>query len=138
MATGRGVDLSDPSESFREFWAEPHVCTLTTIRPDGTPHVVPVNATLDLATGTARVLCSSGSHKARLVRAAGRAGARVALCQVDGRRWATLEGLAVVREDPEFRADAEARATARYRKPPRPNPDRVVLRITLTRALSNL
>ncbi|MCA1188812.1 MULTISPECIES: pyridoxamine 5'-phosphate oxidase family protein [unclassified Saccharopolyspora] len=138
MASSRAVDLAAASAGFLSFWAEPHVATLTTVRPDGTPHVVPVNSTLDVSAGTARVLCSAGSHKARRVRAAGAAGARVALCQVDGRRWATVEGVAVVRDDPEFRADAEARAEARYGRPPRPNPNRVVIEITVTRALSNL
>jgi len=128
----------EPSADLLAFWAEPHVCTLTTVRPDGTPHVVPVNATLDAAAGTARVLCSRGSHKARQVRAAGPGGARVALCQVDGRRWSTVEGVAVVRDEPDFVADAESRHEQRYARPPRANPDRVVLEITVTGLLSNL
>ncbi|MGW0892030.1 pyridoxamine 5'-phosphate oxidase family protein [Saccharopolyspora sp. NPDC002578] len=138
MAKSRTVSLSEASAEFLAFWAEPHVCTLTTVRADGTPHVVPVNSTLDVATGIARVLSSRDSHKARQVRASGEPGARVALCQVDGRRWSTLEGVAVVRDDPAVVADAEARATARYGRPPRPNPNRVILEITVTRALSNL
>ena len=108
------------------------------MRPDGTPHVVPVNSTLDAATGIARVLSSSTSHKVRQVRAAGDPGARVALCQVDGRYWSTVEGVAVVRDDPDAVADAESRATHRYGRSPRPNPRRVVLEITATRVLSNL
>lgn len=134
----RKVALSAPSPEFLEFWAEPHRCTLTTVRPDGTPHVVPVNSTLDAATGIARVLSSSTSHKVRQVRAAGESGARVALCQVDGRRWSTVEGIAVIRDDPGAVADAESRATHRYGRAPRPNPRRVVLEITATRVLSNL
>ncbi|MGF1429796.1 pyridoxamine 5'-phosphate oxidase family protein [Kitasatospora sp. LaBMicrA B282] len=122
------------SDEFLAFWAERHICTLTTMRPDGTPHVVPVGATYDPATGIARVITSAGSRKARNVVAAGAGGARVALCQVDGGRWATLEGIAVVRRDPAAVADAEARYARRYRTP-RPNPDRVVLEITVTRTL---
>ncbi|WP_329577508.1 PPOX class F420-dependent oxidoreductase [Kitasatospora sp. NBC_01250] len=122
------------SAEFLAFWAERHLCTLTTLRPNGTPHVVPVGATYDPATGIARVITSSGSRKARNVLAAGEAGARVALCQVDGARWATLEGRAVVRQDAESVADAEERYTRRYRAP-RPNPERVVIEVKVTRVL---
>ncbi len=122
------------SEAFLAFWVERHLCTLTTLRPDGTPHVVPVGATYDPLTGIARVITSGGSRKARNVLAAGEAGARVALCQVDGGRWATLEGVAVVRSSPGEVADAEARYALRY-KAPRPNPERVVIEIAVTRAL---
>jgi hypothetical protein len=95
---------------------------------------VPVGATLDLETGVARVITSGTSYKARLIAADG---ALVALCQVDGRRWSTLEGRAVVRTEPEQVADAERRYTARY-KPPRPNPARVVVEIQVTRVLGNV
>ncbi|WP_266289994.1 pyridoxamine 5'-phosphate oxidase family protein [Kitasatospora sp. NBC_01287] len=122
------------SDEFLAFWTERHLCTLTTLRPDGTPHVVPVGATYDPATGTARVITSAGSRKARNVAAAGERGARVALCQVDGARWATLEGIAVLRREPEAVADAEDRYARRYRAP-RPNPERAVIEITVTRTL---
>ncbi|MFI9271428.1 pyridoxamine 5'-phosphate oxidase family protein [Kitasatospora sp. NPDC052896] len=128
------IPVPVPGPEFLAFWAERHLCTLTTLRPDGTPHVVPVGATYDPATGVARVITSAASRKARNVEAAGEGGARVALCQVDGGRWATLEGVAVVRRDPAAVADAEARYARRYRTP-RPNPDRVVLEITVTRTL---
>ncbi|GAA0444774.1 PPOX class F420-dependent enzyme [Acrocarpospora corrugata] len=121
--------------TFEAFWKERHLCTLTTIRPDGTPHVVPVGVTLDGS--TARVITSGGSRKAEHVRAAGPAGAPVAVCQVDGRRWSTLEGRAVIRDDPASIADAESRYAARYRQP-RPNPRRVVIEIEVTRILGNL
>ncbi|WP_035844607.1 pyridoxamine 5'-phosphate oxidase family protein [Kitasatospora azatica] len=119
---------------FLAFWAERHICTLTTLRPDGTPHVVPVGATFDPETGIARVITSGGSRKARNVEAAGADGAVAALCQVDGGRWATLEGRAVLRREPAVVADAEQRYARRYRAP-RANPERVVIEITVTRAL---
>jgi len=130
MLTNKGAD-------FGEFWAERHLCTLTTLRADGTPHVVPVGVTLDVGTGVARVITSGGSHKVRHIVAAGSAGAPAAVCQVDGRRWSTLEGLAVVRRDAESVADAERRYAERYRQP-RPNPQRVVIEIQVTRALGTV
>jgi PPOX class probable F420-dependent enzyme len=130
-------DLAARGEPFAEFWRERHLCTLTTVRPDGTPHVVAVGATLDLATATVRVITSGGSRKARLAGAAGAAGAAVAVCQVDGRRWSTLEGRAVVRDDAESVADAERRYGQRYRTP-RINPRRVVLEIAITRVLGSV
>lgn len=129
--------LSTKGEDFRAFWTERHLCTLTTVRRDGTPHVVPVGVTLDVEAGTARVITSGGSSKVRHVLAAGEAGAAVAVCQVDGARWSTLEGRAVIRREPEAVADAERRYERRYRTP-RPNPERVVVEITVTRVLGNV
>jgi PPOX class probable F420-dependent enzyme len=115
------------------FFTERHLATLTTLRADGSPHAVPVGVTFDPATGTARVITSGTSAKARHVRAGQ---VRVAVCQVDGRCWATLEGTAVVREDAAAVADAETRYTARYQAP-RVNPARVVLEISVDRVLGN-
>jgi F420H(2)-dependent biliverdin reductase len=113
------------------FLAERHLATLTTLRPDGSPHTVPVGFTYDPATATARVITSGGSAKARHVRDGA---SRVALCQVDGRRWLTLEGTAVVRDDRAAVAGAEQRYATRYRAP-RENPARVVLEISVDRVL---
>jgi F420H(2)-dependent biliverdin reductase len=126
-------DLDDLDPALLTFLTERHLATLTTLRPDGTPHVVPVGVTYDAATRTARVITSGTSAKARHVRA-GRS--RVAVCQVDGRRWVTLEGTAVVRDDPASVADAEQRYARRYRTP-RENPARVVLEISVDRVLGN-
>jgi F420H(2)-dependent biliverdin reductase len=120
----------DVSPEFRAFWTERHLASLVTLRADGTPHVVPVGVTLDLDAGLARVICRGGSVKARNAAARGIA----AVSQVDGRRWSTLEGDAVVRSDPDAVADAERRYALRYRTP-RPNPERVVIEITVRRVL---
>ncbi|WP_443089428.1 pyridoxamine 5'-phosphate oxidase family protein [Yinghuangia sp. ASG 101] len=120
--------------AYLAFWREYHLCTLTTPRPDGTPHVVPVGVTFDPETRVARVITSRDSRKARNVRAAGDAGARVAVCQIDRARWATLEGTAFVRDDPASVAEAEHRYAERYH-PPRENPNRVVIEIRVDRAL---
>ena len=127
--------LSDGvSVQWREFWTERHLCTLVTLRPDGTPHVVPVGVTVDVDQEIARVICRDLSQKARNVTAAGDDGLRVAVSQVEGRRWSTLEGRAVVRSEPEAVRDAEERYARRYRVP-RENPHRVVLEIAVDRVL---
>jgi PPOX class probable F420-dependent enzyme len=126
---------SAATDDLREFWHEWHLCTLTTLRSDGSPHVVPVGVTVDEEFGIARVICRTGSVKARNVRAAGPEGAVVAVSQVDRRRWSTLEGRAVVREDAKSVRDAEQRYARRYQRTPRPNPQRVVIEITINRRL---
>jgi PPOX class probable F420-dependent enzyme len=127
------VDLRHLRPGLLTFLTERHLATLTTLRADGSPHVVPVGMTWDAATRTARVITSGTSAKARHVRE-GRT--RVAVCQVDGRRWLTLEGTAVVRDDAAAVREAEERYAARYRRP-RENPARVVLEISVDRVLGN-
>ncbi|MBO1414092.1 pyridoxamine 5'-phosphate oxidase family protein [Streptomyces sp. FH025] len=127
-------DPRDLDDAFLAFWRERHIATLTTTRPDGTPHVVPVGVTFQPEAGIARVITSRTSRKARNVEAAGPQGLRVAVCQVDRARWSTLEGVAVLRDAPEQVADAERRYAERYREP-RVNPDRVVIEITVDRVL---
>ncbi|WP_055545622.1 pyridoxamine 5'-phosphate oxidase family protein [Streptomyces sp. NBRC 110028] len=129
------LDPRHPDPAYLAFWRERHVCTLTTLRPDGTPHVVPIGVTYDPGAGLARVIASGHSRKVAHVRAAGEDGARVAVCQMAGKRWATLEGTARVRTEPELIADAERRYTERYERTPRPNPHRVLIEITITRAM---
>ncbi|MEU5262564.1 TIGR03618 family F420-dependent PPOX class oxidoreductase [Amycolatopsis sp. NPDC021455] len=130
------IDLDGRGPDFRTFWTERRLATLTTVRPDGTPHVVAVGVTVDFDAGLARVITFAPSVKARLVRAAGDDGIPVAVCQLDGPKWSTLEGRAVLRDDPESVRDAENRYAARYRQP-KPNPQRVVIEITVTRVLGN-
>ncbi|HVL84440.1 MAG TPA: TIGR03618 family F420-dependent PPOX class oxidoreductase [Pseudonocardia sp.] len=126
----RRLDPAVASDEFRRFWTERLLATLVTLRADGSPHAVPVGVTLDLDAGIARVICSRGSQKARNAARGGRA----AVSQVDGRRWSTLEGEVTLRTEPDAVADAERRYGARYREP-RPNPERVVLEIAVTRVL---
>ncbi|MEU5779622.1 pyridoxamine 5'-phosphate oxidase family protein [Micromonospora lupini] len=135
MAGDHRLDIRD--DRVAAFCAERHLATLTTLRADGTPHVVPVGVTLDAAAGLARVITSGTSHKARQVAAAGDTGTPVAVCHVDGRRWLTIEGRAVLRSDRAAVAEAERRYAERYRTP-RPNPERVVIEITVTGLLGSL
>ena len=126
-------DLDDLGPDLLAFLAERHLATLTTLRGDGTPHVVPVGVTFDPDGRLARVITSGTSAKARHVR---EGQTRVAVCQVEGRRWVTLEGSATVREDRESVAEAERRYAERYRTP-RENPARVVIEIAVDRILGN-
>lgn len=135
MAPSYPVDPRRPDAAYLSFWRERHLCTLTTLRPDGSPHVVPVGVTYDPEAGLARVIANKSSAKVGHVLAAGPDGVRVAACQVDGRRWATLEGRATVSVDPGRIAEAERCYTERYGRVPSPNPSRVVIEIELTSAL---
>jgi PPOX class probable F420-dependent enzyme len=126
------IDPADPGPDVLAFLTERHLATLTTLRPDGSPHVVPVGVTYDPSTRTARVITSGTSAKARHLRDGG----RVAVCQLDGRRWLTLEGTAAVRENAAAVADAVERYAVRYRQP-RENPVRVVIEISVDRILGN-
>lgn len=128
-------DVRNPGPEYLAFWRERHVCTLTTLRADGTPHVVPVGVTYDPQTRLARVITSKNTRKVAHVLAAGPQGARVAVCQMQGRRWATLEGVATVRTESGQVEDAVRRYAERYERTPAHNPDRVVIEIAVDRAL---
>ncbi|MFI6452420.1 pyridoxamine 5'-phosphate oxidase family protein [Streptosporangium amethystogenes] len=117
--------------AIEDFLAEPHVATLTTLRPDGSPHVVAVRFTWDGQAGLARVLTVDTTRKARnLVTGPG---GRAALCQAVGFRWMTLEGLATVHDAPGRVAEGARRYTARYGAPPPAPPGLVVIEIAVDR-----
>ena len=113
-----------------DFWTERHLCSLTTLRPDGSPHVFRVGCALDLVVGWGWVITLGTS----LMAANGARDGRVAVCAVDGGRWSTLEGTVTVREDEASVQRAVDRYAARYRQP-QPNPLRVALRIEVDRFL---
>jgi F420H(2)-dependent biliverdin reductase len=124
------LDPRDLPADVLAFLRERHLATLTTLRPDGTPHVVPVGFTWDDGAKVARVITSGPSRKARNAVVGGRA----VLAQVDGRRWLALEGPVEVLTDGPAVREAEDRYAARYRRP-RENPARVVLQISVDRVL---
>jgi PPOX class probable F420-dependent enzyme len=113
------------------FLADRHLATLTTLRPDGTPHVVAVGFTWDDEAGLVRVMATGSSRKAAHVRAGS---PRAVVAQVDGRRWLSLEGVPSVSDDPERVAEAVRRYALRYRQPSE-NPARVVIEIAVDRVL---
>jgi PPOX class probable F420-dependent enzyme len=127
-----GLDPTALPVSTTEFLAERHLATLTTLRPDGSPHVVAVGFTWDAPAGLVRVISFAPSRKARNLVAT--PGSRAAVCQVDGGRWLTMEGPAVVTDDPERVAEAVRRYAERYRQPGERD-DRVAIEITVDRVL---
>jgi F420H(2)-dependent biliverdin reductase len=118
--------------ALETFWTERHLCTLTTLRADGTPHVVPVGVALDHEQQCAWIITSRTSRKVRNLEVA----PVLAACQVDGRRWSTLEGEGEVLADPASVARAEEQYAGRYRTP-RVNPERVAVRIRVHRFLTS-
>lgn len=120
-------------EAALRFLRDRHLATLTTLRRDGSPHVVPVGFTWDQQERLVRVITSGDSQKAHNALRGGRA----VICQVDGRRWLSLEGEAAVLVHPEPVSDAVRRYAERYRAP-RENPARVVLQISVDRVLGLL
>ena len=128
------TDVVTLDDAASAFVAERHLATLTTLRPDGSPHVVAVGFTWDSDAGLARVITFAPSRKARNVLAA--PGGRAAVSQVDGGRWLTLEGPAVVTDDPARVAEGVRRYAARYRDP-KERDDRVVIEIQVDRVLGH-
>jgi PPOX class probable F420-dependent enzyme len=124
------IPLDDLSAEVTAFLRERHLATLTTPRPDGTPHVAPVCFTYQPDARLARVITFAAARRVALIGS----GARVALCQVDGARWLTLEGAAVVTDDPDRVAEAERRFAERYRQP-RERDDRVAVEIAVDRMM---
>ena len=124
------LDLHRLDPAVVDFLRENHLATLTTLRADGSPHVVPVGFAYDPADRTVRIITAAGSRKARNAERGGRA----AVSQVDGGRWLTLEGTIRLRTDPEGVAAAEAAYAARYQAP-RERHDRVAIEIAIDRIM---
>lgn len=124
------IDLDDIGDDARAFLRERHLASLTVLREDGSPHVTPVGFSYDDAARLARVITFAGATK---VRHLGHR-SRVALSQVDGPRWLTLEGEATVTADPDRVAVAERGFAERYR-PPHERDDRRAIEIRVDRIM---
>ena len=66
------LDLSALPAEVLAFLAERHLASLTTLRADGSPHVVPVGFSYDPAERLVRVITRSGSQKVANARRGGR------------------------------------------------------------------
>lgn len=118
------------NKSDLEFLIERHLGTLTTLRGDGSPHVVAIAFTYDQESGLVTIIASDGTQK--VVNA--ERGGRAVVCQVDGPRWLSLEG--PVRVDRTRRAVTEAvRGFEKRYRPARENPQRVAISIRVDRIL---
>ncbi len=124
------LDPDALGQAVLDFLDASHLATLTTLRADGSPHVVAVGFTYSVAERLVRVITFAGSVKACNAARNGRA----AVCQVDGGRWLTLEGVAEVSSDATRVATAVEMYAARYRQPGE-RPDRVVIEIAIDRIL---
>ncbi len=128
------LDPADLPSEVLAFLGERHLATLTTLRPDLSPHVVAVGFTFDAAARVARVITFAGSQKATNVARMESDGQRAAVCQVDGGRWLSLEGpVRLVTDAHGVRTGVDAYA-ARYRQP-KERDDRVVIEIAVERVL---
>lgn len=124
-------DPNDLPAAVLDFLEERHLASLTTLRSDGSPHVVPVGFSWDNALRVVRIITFEPSSKVSNVM---RGNTRAAVSQVDGGRWLTLEGVARVTRDPaevQLAVDGYAR---RYREPGSRS-DRVAIEISVDRVM---
>jgi F420H(2)-dependent biliverdin reductase len=128
-----GFPVDNLPETAITFLTDRHLASLSIAKPDGKVHVSPVGFTFDSQTGVARIITSSTARKSAHAATAGRA----SICQIDGAFWLTLEGTVRVTDDAAEVADAVARYEQRYR-PPRENPQRVVLIVDVERIYGRL
>ncbi len=112
------------------FLAEYHLASLTTMRADGSPHVVPVGFSYDADARLVRVITFASSLKYKNALRGGRA----VVSQVDGGRWLSLEGTVTGTADSEHVSLAVAGYAARYRQPGE-REDRVAIEISIDRIL---
>ncbi len=124
------LDLDDLGPEVLSFLRERHLATLTTLRSDGSPHVVPVGFGYDPDERVVRVISFAGSQK--VVNAS--RGDRAAVSQVDGGRWLTLEGEVRLVTDPAGVALAVAAYAERYQQPKQRH-DRVAIEIDVDRIM---
>jgi PPOX class probable F420-dependent enzyme len=127
----RSIDALSSAET--DFLTQRHLGALTTLRADGTPHVVAIAFTVDREAGLVHVISSDESQKVVNIERDPRA----AVCQVDGARWLTLEGSAVVTRDPK-RVQAAVQGFKRRYRPAGENPRRVAIEITVERVLGRV
>ena len=118
------------TDEMLAFLSEYHLASLTTLRRDGSPHVVPVGFSYDAELHVVRIITFPSSVKYKNALRGGRA----VVSQVDGGRWLSLEGTVTGTDDPTCVAAAVAGYAARYRQPGE-REDRVAIEIVVDRVL---
>jgi PPOX class probable F420-dependent enzyme len=113
-----------------EFLRERHLASLTTLRKDGSPHVVPVGFSFDTSSNEVRIITFAGSQKVKNAELGGRA----VVSQVDKGRWLSLEGTVRTTSDTTEVARAVSGYSTRY-QPPKERVDRVAIIITVDKIL---
>lgn len=118
------------TEGMLAFLSEYHLASLTTLRSDGSPHVVPVGFSYDPEMNVVRIITFPSSVKYKNALRGGRA----VVSQVDGGRWLSLEGTVSGTSDPTRVAAAVAGYASRYRDP-KERENRVAIEIAVDRVL---
>ena len=118
------------TDEMLAFLSEYHLASLTTLRKDGSPHVVPVGFSYDPAMHVVRIITFPSSVKYKNALRGGRA----VVSQVDGGRWLSLEGPVTAITEPTRVALAVDGYAARYRQP-KEREDRVAIEIAVDRVL---
>jgi PPOX class probable F420-dependent enzyme len=118
---------ADLTPEMLEFLRERHLATLTTLRPDGSPHVVPVGFTYDEEKHVVRVITFMPSQKAKHAQRGGRA----VVSQVGTVRLATRDN-----DNAEVN-EACARYAQRYRQP-KERDNRVAIIISVDRIMGRI
>ena len=114
------------------FLDERHLASLTLLRPDGSPHVTAVGFTWDQDSQLVRVITWAGSMKSKILEQ--QPNSRAVVCQIDGGRWLSLEGTAVVTSDEARCKEGTERYANRYRIP-QDRQDRTVIEISVDQIL---
>jgi PPOX class probable F420-dependent enzyme len=128
------LNPNDLDDGVLAFLRERHLATLTTLRTDGSPHVVAVGFSYDVAAKVARVITWATSQKAVNAGRMQANGQRAAVSQVDGGRWLTLEGPVRLVTDPDSVRPGIEGYAERYRDP-KDREDRAVVEIDVDRIL---
>lgn len=120
----------DITPEMLTFLSEYHLASLTTMRADGSPHVVPVGFSYDHDVRVVRIITFASSLKYKNALRGGRA----VVSQVDGGRWLTLEGIVSGTADATRVTAAVNGYAARYRQPGERD-DRVAIEIAVDRIM---
>ena len=120
------------SQEVLSFLDERHLASLTLLRPDGSPHVTAVGFTWDQDSQLVRVITWAGSMKSKILEQ--QPNSRAVVCQIDGGRWLSLEGTAVVTSDEARCKEGPERYANRYRIP-QDRQDRTVIEISVDQIL---